>query len=199
MGVYENYKKDGFVGEVRMLYGLFFAFLVVVSINLSLLSHEIVLILAKPTYLDAVKYITLLCLPLSIYMLLPFVTSGIGISRKTKYLSYANCAGSLVNLIILVTLLPRFGVIVAPLSLTVSRLVNYFISKYYSNKVLKLSFNDSWILLFAIIIAVCYVINVSEVPRFVVWAALLVIDGLIAWYFIKQIKSNNFVKLLRKE
>ena len=197
--LYENYKKDGFVGEVRMLYGLFFAFLVVVSINLSLLSHEIVLILAKPTYLDAVKYITLLCLPLSIYMLLPFVTSGIGISRKTKYLSYANCAGSLVNLIILVTLLPRFGVIVAPLSLTVSRLVNYFMSKYYSNKVLKLSFNDSWILLFAIIIAVCYVINVSEVPRFVVWASLLVIDGLIAWYFIKQIKSKNLVKLLRKE
>ena len=97
------------------------------------------------------------------------------------------------------TLLPRFGVIVAPLSLTVSRLVNYFISKYYSNKVLKLSFNDSWILLFALIITVCYVINVSDVPRFVVWAALFVIDGLIAWYFIKQIKSKNLVKLLRKE
>lgn len=197
--LYENYKKDGFAAEVKMLYGLFFAFLMVVSINLSLLSHEIVLILAQPTYLDAVKYITLLCLPLSLYMLLPFVTSGIQISRKTKYLSYANCAGSLVNLIILVTLLPRFGVIVAPLSLTVSRLVNYFISKYYSDKVMKLRFNDSWILLFVVIIAVCYLINITDVSRYIVWAALFVIDATIAVYFIKQIKSKNLVKLLRKE
>jgi len=104
-----------------------------------------------------------------------------------------------VNLIILVTLLPRFGVIVAPLSLTVSRLVNYFISKYYSDKVMKLRFNDSWILLFAVIIAVCYLINITDVSRYIVWAALFVIDATIAVYFIKQIKSKNLVKLLRKE
>ena len=162
------------------------------------MADEIVLILAQPTYLDAVKYITILCLPLSIYMLLPFVTSGIQISRKTKYLSYANCAGSLVNLIILVTLLPRFGVIVAPLSLTVSRLVNYFISKYYSSKFIDLRFPDSWILIFAAVIAVCYAVNVSDVPRYVVWLGLFVIDGFIAWYFIKQIKSRNLVKVFLK-
>lgn len=196
--LYENYKHDGFKEEVNKLYGLFFVFLVVVSINLSLLANEIVLILAQPTYLDAVKYITLLCLPLSIYMLLPFVTSGIQISRKTKYLSYANCAGSLINLIILVTLLPRFGVIVAPLSLTVSRLVNYFISKYYSSKFVDLRFPDSWILIFAAVIAVCYVVNVSDVPRYVVWIGLFVIDVVIGYYFIKHVQLKNLVKVFQK-
>lgn len=196
--LYENYRRNGFVEEVQMLYRLFFVFLVVVSVNLSLLANEVVLILAKPTYLNAVKYITLLCLPLSIYMLLPFVTSGISISRKTKYISYANCTGSLVNLIILVTLLPHFGVIVAPLSLTASRLVNYFISKHYSSKVVDFHFKNSWILFFALMIGVCYMINILDIQRFVIWTALFVTDCLISFYFIRQIKAKGIVKIFRK-
>ena len=196
--LYENYKKEGFEQEMKRLYNLFFIFLMIVSVNLSLMATEVVLILAKPTYIDAVKYITLLCYPLIILMLMPFVTSGIQISRKTKYISYANCIGSAVNLILLFAFLPRFGVIVAPLSLAVSRLINFYISRYYSNKTLELGISSGWMFVFLLVIAVCYFINEIELPRVSVWCVLFVADVVAAVYFIKHYKLKKIIGMLKK-
>lgn len=195
--LYENYKNDGFNAEVRRLYVLFLFFLITISVNLSLLANEIVLLLAQPTYIEAVRYITLLCLPLSVYMLLPFVTSGIGISRKTKYLSYASCTGSLINILMLMVFLPKYGVIVAPLSLAVSRLVNYFMSVYYSNKSVKFDFPHQWILVLTVIIMICYVINRLDFSRVLVWSMLLVFDMAAVLFFVKKTKKYNILQLIK--
>lgn len=196
--LYEHYQRDGFVREAKNLYKLFFLILVIISVNLSLLAEEVVLILSQPTYIDAVKYITLLCLPLSIYMLMPFVTSGVSLSRQTKYISYANCAGSAVNLLLLFVLLPRFGVIVAPLSLATSRLLNFFILRHYSKRTLDLNLSGSWILIFICILAACYCINEIHPPRVSVWIGLFMADILIALYFIRHFKLKNIIEMFKK-
>lgn len=195
--LYENHKKDCFNAEVGRLYALFLFFLIAISINLSLLSNEIVLLMAQPSYIKAVRYITLLCLPLSIYMLLPFVTSGIGISRKTKYLSYASCTGSFVNILILIIFLPKYGVIVAPLSLAVSRLVNYFMLVYYSSITIKIPFPHRWILVLVCSVATCYMVNVLDLPRVLVWLILFVIDIVAMLYFVQKVKKYNILQLLK--
>ena len=196
--LFENYKKEGFVKEVKRLYNLFFMLMMIISVNLSLLANEVVLILAKPTYIDAVKYITLLCYPLSILMLMPFVTSGIQISRKTKYISYANCIGSAINLLLLVVFLPHYGVIVAPLSLAASRLICFLISRYYSNRTLNLELPAVWMFVFMGIVAVCYVINSINLPRIMVWSGLFITDVFVALFFIRQFKSVNLIGMLKK-
>lgn len=196
--LFENYKKEGFIKEVKGLYNLFFLLMMVITVNLSLLANEVVLILAKPTYIDAVKYITLLCYPLSIHMLMPFVTSGISISRKTKYISYANCMGSAVNLLLLVIFLPHFGVIVAPLSLAASRLINFFMSRYYSSRTLDLELPAVWMFVFMGIVAVCYAVNSINLPRMAVWCGLFIADMFVAMFFVKQFKAKNLVEMFKR-
>lgn len=196
--LYENYQHEGFLREANNLYKLFFLLLVIISVNLSLLAEEVVLILSQPTYIDAVKYITLLCFPLSIYMLHPFFSSGISLSRKTKYTSLANCVGSAVNLLLLVIFLPHFGVIVAPLSLAASRLINFYISKHYSQRALNLNLRGNWMFIFMGILAVCYFINGIDLPRVSVWCGLLVADILTAVYFIRHFKLKHIIEMFKK-
>lgn len=93
--------------------------------------------------------------------------------------------------------LPKYGVIVAPLSLAVSRLVNYFMSVYYSNKSVKFDFPHQWILVLTVIIMICYVINRLDFSRVLVWSMLLVFDMAAVLFFVKKTKKYNILQLIK--
>lgn len=156
--LYENYKTDSFIKNVIKLYSIVVVLLIVLSGFVSLFSKEIILIFTNENYLDARFYLTLLMLPMSLYMLFPIVSAGIFISRNTKYISVAYIAGALLNLLFLFLFIERMGVVCVPISLTISRIATFLLLYKVSLKkmVYKLPIYLNWLQF--LLIAFCFLV-----------------------------------------
>ena len=132
--LYENYKKPAFSSSVKKLFCIITSCLIVCSLILSLFSHEIVLLLSNEGYLSACKYMTLLCVPMSFYLLFPFASAGVSISRDTKYIGISYISGGIVNVVTLALTIGYLGVVAVPLCLSLSRILAYFILYKVSEK-----------------------------------------------------------------
>lgn len=132
--LYENYTRKDFIFEVKKIYKLFIYVLIVLSVNVAFLSKEIVTILSNESYVVASRYLTILCIPMCLYLLFPIVNSGISLSRDTKYTGFAYVLGSIFNIMTLCVLMPVYGVISVPCALAISRVVTYFFLYYVSRK-----------------------------------------------------------------
>ncbi len=148
--LYENYKQEGFSIQIRRVFIIFVVTLSLISIFLSLFSREIVLLLSNSAYLGATKYITLLSIPMLLYLIFPFGGSGISIARDTKHIGVAYVIGSVVNLSVLFFVIGELGVIAVPLCLALSRVTSYFYLCYQSNKYIKFNLPNSLILAFSL-------------------------------------------------
>lgn len=194
--LYENYKKDGFVKEINKLFTIIVLELTIIAVTASLMSKEIILLLSNSSYLKASEYFTLLCIPMCIYLLFPMATSGISISRDTKYIGISYVAGSIMNIIFMMLLIPHIGIIAVPISLGISRITAYSILYYVSKKkgiiVLK---NRVLYLLIATTIA-CYVLVCNEVSILTRIGILVLIDVTIIPYVLKaaNFRISKFIK-----
>lgn len=192
--LYENYTKEGFKKQVNDLFTIIVLGLTIVSVTISLLSKELVLLLSNPSYINAAEYIVLLCIPMAVYLLFPIVSSGIFISRDTKYIGIAYVAGCIVNIISLVLFLPTIGIIIVPISLALSRIVSYIITNTVTKRKGILALPSKYIVfLIAMCIAMYFVVtyDISLTYRIIL---TIVIDGLIAWYVTKKYNLKSFIQ-----
>lgn len=194
--LFENYKKNTFVADVNKLYMIIMFFLILISINISLLSKEIVILLTNQTYVEAAKYLTLLCIPMSIYVTFPFASSGVNISRDTKYIGFAYVLGSIINVVIMYLLLSRIGVICVPLALAASRITTYYIL-YYTTKAKKLLVLPQKHVFFLIIsVLLCYIISLwaNTMIRVLI---LCLINAILAVIACKMMNLKNILTKLQ--
>lgn len=154
--LFENYKKSDFNSNIKKLFTIITFALIIISVLLSLFSHEVVLILSNESYLNAGKYLTLLCVPMSFYLLFPFASSGVLICRDTKYIGIAYVAGSVVNVFLLFITIPLLGVVAVPLCLAVSRILAYTILYKVSEKKISYALPNYMLLLLMLFIGICY-------------------------------------------
>jgi len=184
--VFENYKKKNFNSTIQRLYKIIVVFLIILTINLAFLSKDIVLLFSNSNYLDAYQFLILLCFPMSLYTLLPFVSCGVLISRETKYLSYSYVPGSLVNLLLLFLFLPRYGILVAPISLGISRIINYIILYNYSKKKIAIDY-PTWLLgILLLVVVICFFLMKLEINKYLIWCTL----GFINILTLHMLNSN---------
>lgn len=160
--LYENYDKPKFEEEVRSLFLILVIFLVMITIGVSLLSKEIILLLSNSGYLQAGRYLSLLCIPMCLYLLFPIVSSGVSISRDTKYIGLAYVSGSVFNVASLFILLRFMGVIAVPISLALSRYVSYMILYTVTKRKGILILPNNYITLLIIASLLSYGINTLE-------------------------------------
>lgn len=139
--VYENLNEENFEKNIMRIYNAATFLLLLVSVNLSVLAEKIVLLLTNPDYINAGKLLTLLTIPMSITILNQFVAIGPNISRKTKYISYANIIGSIANITCLLIFMPIYGVIVVPLCLLISTLSVFLLTTFFTKKEIKIRFS----------------------------------------------------------
>ncbi|MBO4282400.1 MAG: oligosaccharide flippase family protein [Bacteroidales bacterium] len=157
--LFENYRREGFTTEVRRLFTVIVLGLIVVSVLLSLLSKPIVLLLSTPAYADAARYLTLLCLPMSVYLLFPFASAGVSISRDTKHIGIAYLCGTGMNLLFLFLTIGRWGIVAVPLCLTLSRVTSYAYLYGVSRKKTGYRLPNALLLLLALLLAGCYLLK----------------------------------------
>lgn len=196
--LYENYTKEGFKKQVNDLFTIIVLGLTIVSVTISLLSKELVLLLSNSSYINAAEYIVLLCIPMAVYLLFPIVSSGISISRDTKYIGIAYVAGSLINILFLLLLMPKMGIIIVPISLALSRIVSYIIQYIVTNRKGILMLPSKYIVFLIAMCIVMYFVVIFDISLIYRIILTIVIDGLIVWYVTKKynLKSfiNNFIK-----
>ena len=162
--LFENYNQPWFKQSIRNLFGIIALTLVLITILLSVFSREIVLLLSNEGYLDACRYVTLLCIPMSFYLLFPFASSGVSITRDTKYIGIAYIAGSCGNLLLLFVSIRYLGVVAVPLCLAVSRIMSYFILYKVSEKKVGFKLPNYILLLLVLFVALGYYIVTLQLP-----------------------------------
>lgn len=161
--LYENYKKEGFINEVKNLYMAIVLVLTIIAVSVSLFSKEIILLLSNSSYLNASQYFTLLCIPMCIYLLFPMATSGISISRDTKYIGISYVIGSIMNIIFMILLMPQMGIISVPVSLGISRITTYLILYYVSKNKGVIVLPNGVLIILVLSILICYFLNTMNV------------------------------------
>ena len=165
--LYENYKKASFKNDIKKLFAIISSLLIITSVLLSLFSRELVLLLSNMGYLSACKYITLLCIPMSFYLLFPFASSGVSISRDTKYIGVSYVAGSMMNVIMLFFLINKLGVVAVPLCIGASRITSYFILYKVSENKIDYVLPNFLLVLLVFFVIICYVVVMLNISLWV--------------------------------
>ncbi len=194
--LYENYKKQNFNSQAINLYKGVVILLLIIVVSLSLLSKEVVILLSNASYVAAAQYISLLCLPAALYLLFPIVSSGIQITRDTKFTAIAHIAGSLFNLLSMILFLPKFGIVVVPLSLSLSRIISYTILYVVTRQKKILVLPNQYVVLLVAISWLSYFIVCCEFSFW--WRILFVVlfNGIML--FILNNKFSILQKMLLK-
>lgn len=190
---YENYKKPDFQTQSARLFEIVAYILLFITLNLGLLSKDIVIILANPGYLDAAQYLTLLCFSSAMYLLFPFVSISVNITRETQYISYAYGLGSIANLIFLFLFLTRIGIIAIPVCLGISRGITFFILNRYSINKMNIQYPTGPIYALLGTSLFCYCFVKANVENWLNYLLLFSIDILMMYFFEKKFKAVAFL------
>lgn len=181
--VYENMHKENFERDVMRIFNASTVALLIISLNLSVFSESIILLLSTPDYIDASKVLIILTIPMSLSILNQFAAIGPNISRKTIYISYANIAGTAVNLLGLFLFLPRFGVLIVPVFLLISRLIVFILTAYYTKKEIGLIY--PWLNVLILVIAILGILVFMQlVENKIIRLALLTFSNVVGVYYI---------------
>lgn len=197
--LYENYKKEGFIKEIKKLYTIIVLVLTVIAVTLSLMSKEIVLLLSNDSYLNAAQYFTLLCIPMCIYLLFPIATSGVSISRDTKYIGISYVIGCIANIAFIFAMIKHMGIIAVPIALALSRIITYSILYYVSKKkgVIVLP-NGILVLMISSILLCYYIVDMRlDVAYRITITAVICISAII--YFAKFTNIKGLLATRRRK
>ena len=196
--LYENYRKSSFYNDVKKLFIALVSILCLISCTLSLLSKEIILLLSNANYISASSYLTLLCIPMSFYLLFPIASSGISISRDTKYTGLSYITGSSLNILFLVITLPRFGVYSVPIGLGISRIITYALLSYVTKKKVAFTLPNHIMLILIVIVLLCFIINHINIDFVYRIILTLLIDCIILYWINDKLKFSKIIQSLLK-
>jgi len=133
-----------------------------------------------------------------VYLLFPVATSGISISRDTKYISISYIAGSIINIAFLFFMIKSIGIYAVPIALGLSRIATYSILYYISKSKGIIVLPNGVLVLLIVSILVCFFIiniNLGTIYR----AAIAVLAcGTIAAYIAKYINLKQFITARKK-
>ena len=192
--LYENYKNDAFKIQSQKIFIAFALVLMYITIMLSLFSRDVVILLSNPNYVLASEYIPLLCAPMSLLLLFPFVSSGITISRDTKHIAISYVIGSILNIVAMIILIPEYNIYAVPIALTASRLFTYCYMHVVSSKFLNVFFPHRYILSIILLSVVGYFVTLLDM-NLIYKTAMAALISLM--FFIYFVKNNSLLNLIR--
>ena len=196
--LYENYREESFRPEVNKVFRLLWAAMILISVALSLFSKELVLLLSNEGYVDASRFITLLCIPMCVYLFFPVAASGITVSRQTKYIGICYVCGSVLNLLLLLLLVPKMGIIMVPISLAASRIASYLAMSYISEKRLRLQLPQYLLVALLVAVAGCYFVVASDM-KFAFRLAIVLLFSLVTLIYVYRQNLLSVGSLFKRE
>lgn len=101
-----------------------------ITLSISILSREVLMIMAKTEYWSSWKVVYILCISSVLFGMINVAAYGFHIVKKTYITSFFFCLGALVNLLFNYLLIPRYGMIGASYATSLSFLgvlIGYFV------------------------------------------------------------------------
>lgn len=192
--LYENYKNSNFNNDVKNLFATFCLALMLITLSVSTFAPELILLLSNRGYLDASIYFPLLCIPMSVYLLFPFASSGVSISRDTKYIGISYVGGSLLNVTLMLLLLKYLSILAVPIALCASRIFTFLFLYVVSNKKIEIKLPIDLIGVLAFIAVFNFIVNYYEFGLFIRICTFICLTSLVFCYIQYQ---YNYISLIR--
>jgi O-antigen/teichoic acid export membrane protein len=111
-----------------------------IGLGLSVLSKDVIQIIADPKYWDAHLYIPLLVLSYIIFGLYNHFSVSILIHKKTKYISYIDLSNGAINVLLNIVLIQRYGIFGAVYATLISYTLRIAVLYVVSNRIQKIYF-----------------------------------------------------------
>ena len=111
-----------------------------VGLGLSVLSKDVIQLVADPKYWDAYRYIPLLVLSYIIFGLYNHFNVSILIHKKTKYISYIDMSNGALNVVLNIVLIQHYGIFGAVYATLLSYTLRIVVLYIVSNRIQKIYF-----------------------------------------------------------
>lgn len=133
---FELYKQENSERVFGKIFTYFLLLIFFAGLGISVLSKEILMIMADERFWAAYKIVPIIVMATTIFSFHYHFNMGILISKKTKYLGYIDFSNGVFVLILNFLLIPKYGVYGAAYATLIAfiykvSLIYYFSSKYY--------------------------------------------------------------------
>ncbi len=159
--------KKGNSEEIFCRIFTYYTFVLILGgLVISVLSRDIVHIMAHESFWDSYKIIPLITLAHIIFSFFYHFNIGIMVEKKTKYFAYINVVNAIVNLALNFILIQKYGIWGAGFSTLISYLLRTSLCYYFSNKLHKI--RVEWGRVFVLIgggIGYFYLIEIVEISN----------------------------------
>lgn len=158
---FELYKEEN---SEKIFGQIFTYFLVLISfagILVSVLTKDILMIIADPQFWSAYKIVPIIVLATTIFSFHYHLNMGILISKKTKYLAYINFSNGAFILFLNFLLIPKYGIYGAAYATLIAFIYKISLTYYFSSKYYKVHFEFKRIMKILLASSLIYLANRS--------------------------------------
>jgi O-antigen/teichoic acid export membrane protein len=130
------------------------------AVTISLFAREIILILATKNFIDAYKIVGVLSLSMVSFGASSYLSTGISLSKKTKYFAYYSILIAVISLTLNMLLIPKLGLIGATFTSLISYSIFSLLYYWTSQKIYYSPYEPVKILLISLITCIFVVISI---------------------------------------
>lgn len=168
---------------------------------ISLFSRELLRFFTTETYINAYKVVPLIATSIVTYTLGAYFAVGIGLTKKTIHLAWTSAVMALINIVLNVILIPRFGMVGAALSTTISFLLLAVMVMMVSQRLYFVPFrfysNLAMYFVTALIIFVAYLFIMNEITWTNIIIKVLLLAGFLAVPFLLRLIGKPEIEYIR--
>lgn len=137
---FELYKQPGSEELFGRIFTYYLGLLIFIGLGISVLTREVLMIMADPKYWSAYAIVPLIVLANIIFNMNSHIDMGILIQKKTKYLAYIDGSNGLLILGLNFLLIWRYGIYGAALAKLIAFIYQTCLYYYFSSKIYKIYF-----------------------------------------------------------
>ena len=158
--IFKNYKNPDTPTEIKNIFQYFLiAALSLIGI-LSIFSKEISVVFTTPKYYKASLIIPFLSFS-SLFLALNMFTPGLAIIKKTKIIALINIAAAGLNLLLIYSFIPVFGLYGAGLGTLITSILVFIINAIFNQKYYRINYN--WMKVIFVFCIAGFIIAISKI------------------------------------
>ncbi len=164
---FEIYKEEGSEELFGRIFTYFLAFLIFAGLAVSVLTKEVIQIMADKSFWSAWQIVPIIVLADVIFSLHYHLNMGILIEKKTKYLAFINVSNGILVLLLNFILIRQYGVYGAAIVTLIAYVYKVGLTYYFSSRYYKIHFEffriAKLILCAALLYGVCTMVAIESV------------------------------------
>lgn len=200
MSVVEEFKKEGYSDFYNKTLQFVFFSLTLISLIIGFFSKEMLLLAADIKFIEAYKFIPILCIGVLFSSLSGMIGTNFLASKETKYFFYSSVWGAVVSLILNFLLIPIWGLWGASVAIVGAHLTMAIMRGVNSWKYVKVKNLSLYVMMLGVNIALLLMLNFchSLLYRYIGFSVLMIMFFLINYKMLHSFKLNIFLMIKGK-